>query len=114
VTDPNTAWDFDYRAATGMLPADFPFTALIMAAILRGDSANRRKIMCAFPAVAADLTARGVQLPLHSRLEPTAAQALLDDIELAMDGPSPALLPRVMLELRLKYPEAWQALTAKD
>jgi len=62
VTDPNTAWDFDYRAATGMLPADFPFTALIMAAILRGDSANRRKIMCAFPAVAADLTAPGAPI----------------------------------------------------
>jgi len=119
VTPPGarSEWDYDHQVANANqgLFAQYPYVSLIMAAILLGDPANKRKMINAFPDVAADLEARGVPLPRPAaRMTPTTAQRLLEDIELAMDGPSPALIPRVVLELRLRYPEAWAALTTGD
>lgn len=47
----------DYQA-TRRIPGDMPFDALIMAAVLRADSVNRRQLRAAFPQLVAEAEAR--------------------------------------------------------
>ena len=74
---------FDYNASKVIALADYPFYALIMAAMRQADTVNSVKLLRAFPQVHAELAIRynapGGYLP--GELVPAELEKALDEVK---------------------------------
>ena len=119
-------FEFDYHMVIANHLLGQSFHSLIMAAMIRGDTAARRQLSYAFPEVADDLRARahpeippgrperGDQARPGARVSPGADKLfdgdpieLAEQVAEAMGGLHRAWAPTVLGILRVRYPGVW-------
>lgn len=124
----HTQFDYDYHQVLASELIAQTFHSLVMAAMVRGDSANKAKLSWAFPDIADDMISRGhVDIPRPARAAAAApvidaamleqgwdnAQLLARDLAAALDGElDVSWAPVLITVLRAGHPELWQQVKA--